>query len=97
LQYAFQFDQDVNATNAHGSTLMHAAVRGTLNLAPQAQICAVIQFLADHGAPLDERDEDGRTPLSIADFLPIDKAVDLLTELIAKAGKTPKIPSVRKG
>jgi hypothetical protein len=55
----------------------------------------VIQFLADKGAALDERDARGRTPIDVADTLPIDKAVDLLTELIIKSGATPKKPSRR--
>jgi hypothetical protein len=35
------------------------------------------------------------TPIDVADILPIDKAVDLLTELIKKSGATPKTPSKR--
>ena len=63
--------------------------------ATQPEICKVVQFLADKGAPLDEKDARGRTPIDIADILPIDKAVDLLTQLIVKSGATPKIPSKR--
>jgi hypothetical protein len=61
----------------------------------QAEVCEVIQFLADKGAALDELDASGRTALSIADGPPIDKAVALLTALIVKSGKAPKIPSKR--
>ena len=61
----------------------------------QPETCEVIQFLADHGAPLDELDSTGRTPISIADRLPVDQAVDLLTKLIADRGLKPKIPSAR--
>jgi hypothetical protein len=70
-------------------------VAGTMQNSTQPEICKVIQFLADKGAPLDEKDARGRTPIDIADGLPIDKAVDLLTELIKKSGATPKTPSKR--
>jgi hypothetical protein len=33
--------------------------------------------------------------MDVADTLPIDKAVELLTELITKSGATPKKPSKR--
>jgi hypothetical protein len=37
----------------------------------------------------------GRTPMAIADNLPVDLAVDLLTKLITAHGDKPKIPSKR--
>ena len=95
VKYAYQFDQDVKATNDTGDTLMHAAVTGTGPLATQLEICEVVQFLADKGAPLDEKNARGRTPIDIADILPIDKAVDLMTSLIIKSGAKPKTPSKR--
>jgi ankyrin repeat protein len=95
VELAYQYDQDVKAVNALGSTVMHAAVTFTLQNSTQEEICRVIKFLADKGAPLDEKDARGRTPLSIADILPIDKAVELLTELIAQSGAKPKIASQR--
>ena len=69
---------------------MHAAVTGVGFGADQKEICKVIRFLADKGAPLDEKNATGRTPIDIADILPIDQAVELLTELIVKSGATPK-------
>ena len=83
------------ATTATGDTLMHMAVTGTNALATQAEICEVVQFLADKGVPLDEKNARGRTPIDIADVLPIDKAVELLTKLIIQSGATPKTPSKR--
>ena len=50
---------------------------------------------ADKGVPLDEKNARGRTPIDIADVLPIDKAVELLTDLIIKSGAKPKNPSKR--
>jgi ankyrin repeat protein len=95
VRYAYELDPDVKAMNAANSTVMHASVAGTMQNSTQPEICKVIQFLADKGAPLDEKDVRGRTPIDIADGLPIDKAVDLLTELIKKSGATPKTPSKR--
>jgi hypothetical protein len=60
------------------------------------RVCEVIQFLADKGAPLDERNAQGRTPIDLADGLPIDKAVDLFTKLIVQSGAKPKSPSKRE-
>jgi len=73
--------------------VMHTAV--AINGRTQPEVCEVIQFLADHGARLDELNAAGRTPISIADNLPVDLAVDLLTKLITAAGGKPKIPSKR--
>jgi hypothetical protein len=36
-----------------------------------------------------------RTPISLADGLPVDLAVDLLTKVITERGLKPKIPSKR--
>jgi ankyrin repeat protein len=95
VKYAFELDPEVKVVNDQRTTLMHAAVTGTTLNATQQQICEVIQFLADKGAPLDEKDARGRTPIVIADILPIDKAVELLTKLIVAGGAQPKIPSKR--
>ena len=91
--YAFELDPHVDVVTATGATLMHAAV--ALNNRTQPEVCEVIQFLADHGAKLDEMNGAGRTPLALADGLPVDLAVDLLTKLITERGGTPKIPSKR--
>jgi len=50
---------DVNASNSLGFTAMHgAANRGWES---------VIQILADHGARVDVKDKEGRTPLTFAE------------------------------
>jgi ankyrin repeat protein len=95
VQYTYELDSDVKAMTATNSTVMHASVAGSMQNSTQLEICKVIQFLADKGAPLDEKDGRGRTPIDVADILPIDKAVDLLTDLIKKSGATPKTPSKR--
>jgi ankyrin repeat protein len=95
VKYAYELAPDIDAVNDFGSTVMHAAVTGTLGPSTQAEICDVIRFLAEKGAKLDEKDGRGRTPIDIADVLPIDKAVELLTELIIKSGGKPKVTTRR--
>jgi ankyrin repeat protein len=91
--YAYEIDPHVDVVTSTGNMPMHVAV--ALNDRTQPEVCAVIQFLADHGAKLDELNGAGRTPISIADNLPVDLAVDLLTKLITERGDKPKIPSKR--
>jgi ankyrin repeat protein len=75
---------DVNAANSMGFTAMHgAANRGWES---------VVQILADHGAKLDPKDKEGRTPMTFAQgiFLAIKppeakpKAMALLNKLMAE-------------
>jgi ankyrin repeat protein len=93
FKYAFAIDPNVDVVTTAGNTVMHTAV--AINGRTQPEVCEVIQFLADHGARLDELNAAGRTPISIADNLPVDLAVDLLTRLITAGGGEPKIPSKR--
>jgi len=92
VEYAYELNPDIKvASTVTGTTLLHAAVLGTLGVATEDQICEVIRFLAAHGAPLDETDGRGRTPLFYANGPPIDKAVTLLRDLIVKSGAQPKV------
>ena len=93
FKYAYEIDPHIDVVTTGGNTVMHTAV--ALNGRSQPEVCEVIQFLADHGARLDELNAAGRTPISIADNLPVDLAVDLLTKLITERGDKPKIPSKR--
>ena len=98
VRFAWNHDQDIKAVTNNGTTLIHASVSGTANGATQEaqeRVCEVIRFLAEKGAAVDELNAAGRTAIDLADGLPIDKAVDLLTELIVKSGKKPKSPSKR--
>jgi len=95
VKYAYELAPQIEGVSETGSTVMHAAVTGTLGISSQAEICEVIRFLAEKGAKLDEKDGRGRTPIDVADILPIDKAVELLTELILKSGATPKVTTRR--
>jgi ankyrin repeat protein len=93
FRYAYEIDPHVDVVTTTGNTVMHVAVG--LNGRTQPEVCEVIQFLADHGARLDEMNGAGRTPIAVADNLPVDLAVDLLTRLLAERGEKPKIPSKR--
>jgi uncharacterized protein len=95
VELAYTIDPDVKAVTASGATVIHASVTGVGPAADQKEICKVIRFLAEKGAPLDERNDAGRTPIDIADRLPLDQAVDLLTELIVKSGANPKTSTKR--
>jgi ankyrin repeat protein len=93
FKYAYELDPDVDVVTTTGNTIIHASV--AQNGRTQPEVCEVIQFLADHGAKVDEMNGAGRTPIALADGLPVDMAVDLLTKLIIERGGTPKIPSKR--
>ena len=95
VQAAYEFDKRVDAVTDSGGTVMHSAVTGTGAISTQPEICKVVEFLAEKGVPLDVKDSRGRTPLAIADILPLDTVVDLLTKLIEKSGATPQIRSKR--
>jgi uncharacterized protein len=95
VKYAYEIDPNVDVVNESGQTPIHASVGFGGAQRTQDEVVEVIQFLADKGAKLDEIDAAGRTAITIADVGPIDKAVNLLTELILKSGATPKQPSKR--
>ena len=91
--YAYELDPHVDVVSSANTTIMHIAVG--LGGRTQPEVCEVVQFLADHGAALDELNGVGRTPIAVADNLPVDMAVALLTRLITERGGTPKIASKR--
>ncbi|MEO8359259.1 MAG: ankyrin repeat domain-containing protein [Vicinamibacteria bacterium] len=93
VKYAYELDPHVDVLTDSKATVMHAAV--ALGFRTQPEVCEIVQFLADHQAALDEMNAAGQTPLSLADFLPVDLAVDLLTKMITERGGKPKIPSSR--
>ena len=96
VRLAYEYDRDVDVVTEDGATLMHASVTGTGN-SPEAQarIVEVIQFLADHGARLDEVNKANSTAIDIADVGPTDRAVLLITKLILAKGGYPVHPSKR--
>jgi ankyrin repeat protein len=96
VQYAWELDPEaVKAATDTKAQVMHASVTGSMQTSTQPEICKVVQFLADKGADLDPVDANGRTPIIIADVLPIDMAVELLTKLITASGATPHVATKR--
>jgi hypothetical protein len=95
VEYAYQLAPETNAVTDHRSTVMHAAVTGSSQNSTQQEIAKVVRFLASKGAQLDAKDDRGRTPIAIADILPLDQIVELLTDLIVKSGHTPQIYTKR--
>jgi ankyrin repeat protein len=96
VQYAYELDPPaIKAQTDTKSEVMHAAVTGSMSTSTQPEICKVVQFLADKGATLDPVDANGRTPIIIADVLPIDMAVELLTKLIKATGAEPHVKTKR--
>jgi ankyrin repeat protein len=95
VKYAYELSPDIKAVTDTKRTVMHASVLGSMQNSTQPEICKVVQFLADKGAELDPVDSTGRTPIILADILPIDKAVELLTKLIVQTGATPKTATKR--
>ena len=93
VKYAYELDPHVDVVTDNRTTIMHAAVG--LGGRTQPEVCAIVQFLADHGAALDEYDAAGRTPIARADVIPVDQAINLLTKLITERGEEPKIRSKR--
>jgi ankyrin repeat protein len=95
VKYAYDLNPDTKALTNTKSAVMHSAVTGSLQTSTQPEICKVVQFLADKGAELDPVDANGRTPLLIADIIPIDNAVELLAKLIRATGAEPHTRSKR--
>jgi cytohesin len=89
VKYAYELDPQVDLVLPGGNTIMHSAV--SLGGRTQPEVVEVIQFLADNGAPLDEANAAGRTPIAQADVIPVDLASNLLAKLIRERGGEPKI------
>ena len=97
VAYAWELDPAaIKAQTETKSEVMHASVTGSLQVSTQDEVCKVVKFLADKGADLDPLDANGRTPIMIANVLPIDKAVDLITSLIQASGAEPKVKTTRE-
>jgi ankyrin repeat protein len=62
IKIAAQFDPDMKVVSSNGSTVMHLALQNSR--APETE--AIIQYFADHGAPLDAKNARGQTPSDFA-------------------------------
>jgi ankyrin repeat protein len=58
IKLCLSLGADINAANDQGRTALHGAAQSGAN--------PIIQFLVDHGAKLDSKDKQGRTPLDLA-------------------------------
>ena len=87
-KYAFEFDKDVKAVDSLGRTAMHQAVSNPRG-ATQDEMVELVQFLADIGVPLDEKDSRGRTPIQAGDGIPLDKPIQRMADIIVSRGQTP--------
>lgn len=57
--------------------------------ATQTEMTELVQYLADIGAPLDEKDGRGRTPIQSGDGIPLDMPIQRMAEIIVSRGGTP--------
>jgi ankyrin repeat protein len=90
LKYAYELDPHTDVATISGNTPIHLAVEANGRTEPEQ--CEIIQFLADHGARVDEKNGKGETPIPLADGPGFDVVVKLLAKLIAERGEVPKIP-----
>lgn len=86
---AFELDKDVKAVDKYGRTAMHMAVSNPRSGATQGEMTELVQFLADIGVPLDEKDGRGRTAIDIGDVIPLDKPIQRIADIIVKGGGKP--------
>jgi uncharacterized protein len=85
VKLCFELGMSVNDVNSMGLTALHAAANR-----PGSE--SIIQWLVDHGAKLDVKDNEGRTPMTWAEgvFLathpgvPKPAAIELLKKLVEK-------------
>jgi ankyrin len=79
---ALDLGADVNAASAGGQTALHGAASISADL--------IIQWLAEHGAKIDAKDKQGRTPLDIAESIlrPRPSTAQLLRKLGADVGSS---------
>jgi ankyrin repeat protein len=82
VKFVFQeLDRRVDAVSDTGATVLHASLLGTLATSTADEIYEVVRFLVENGAPLDQKDATGRTPLQIAGRqTALEKVTRLLTE-----------------
>jgi ankyrin repeat protein len=87
-KYAFEFDKDVKAVDSAGRTAMHEVVGGGGG-ATQPDMTELVQYLADIGVPLDEKDGRGKTAIEVGDNIPFDMPIQRMADIIVSRGGTP--------
>jgi ankyrin repeat protein len=99
VKYAYELDPTTaKALNDGGANAVHASVSGGGPSTHEAhhEIAEVIEFLWSKGTDVDMKNGQGRTAIEMSDRLPIDQAVDMITELLLKDGRKPIVPTERK-
>ena len=79
----------MKAVDNVGRTAMHECVSNPGSGATQTEMTELVQYLADIGVPLDEKDARGRTPIQTGDVIPLDKPIQRMAEIIVSRGETP--------
>ncbi len=90
-KYAYEFDKGVKAVDNAGRTAMHECVSNPGSGATQADMTELVQYLADIGVPLDEKDARGRTPIQTGDGIPLDQPIQRMADIIVSRGGTPLV------
>jgi uncharacterized protein len=99
VKYAYELDPTTaKALNDGGGNAVHSSVSGGGPSTHEAhhEIAEVIEFLWEKGTDVDVKNGQGRTAIEMSDRLPIDQAVDMITELLLKDGRKPIVPTERK-
>jgi ankyrin repeat protein len=80
VRLALELGGDLNAVNRGGQSAVHGAASISAD--------SIIRFLAEHGARVDLKDRQGRTPLDVAQnpMRPRPVTADLLRKLAAESG-----------
>ena len=69
---------------------MHQSVSNPGSGATQDEMTELVQFLADIGVPLDEKDARGKTAIENGDNIPLDKPIQRMADIIVSRGAIPK-------
>jgi uncharacterized protein len=99
VQYAYELDPTTaKAFNDSGNNAVHSSVSGGGPATHEAhhEIAEIIKFLWEKGTDIDIKNGQGRTAIEMSDRLPIDQAVDMITELLHEEGREPIVPTERK-
>ena len=92
VRYALQLAPDPAVLTELGQTVMHAAIQG----ARSKDAVAIIKLLADSGAPLNDKDKKGQSPVDLLGRAP-DNVKKAYAEILQAHGIVATIPSGRRG
>ena len=99
VQNAYRLDPAAaREFNEGGNNAVHASVTGGGPATHEAhhEIAEIIKFLWEKGTEIDIKNGQNLTAIEVCDRLPIDQAVDMITELLHQAGREPIVATQRK-